>query len=153
MNASPRLFVMSRLGTFRTGLLACVCGAGLLGGCAVSNPFVTAKVDPTSPIAAQVATAARARTTYPTFADIPPVPADVRPLPAFGRAADELEVAGAQLTRDTAPSTWTLTGTEAFAGRARDMAGPEGEIASTTADTEAFAKAQRARATPPPPPR
>ena len=82
MNASPRLFVMSRLGTFRTGLLACVCGAGLLGGCAVSNPFVTAKVDPTSPIAAQVATAARAHAflrhrAYVTPDDIKAISLDV----------------------------------------------------------------------------
>lgn len=154
MNASPRLFVMSRLEPLRTSLLLCACGAAMLSGCAVSNPFATAAVDPASPIAAEVAAKARAGRAYPTFADIPPVPADVRPLPAFGRAAAELEVAGVELTRETAPGTWTLTGTEAFAGRARDIAGPEiTGPDSTTAATEAFAKAQRARATPPPPPR
>lgn len=154
MNASPRLFVMSRLEPLRTSLLVCACAAAMLGGCAISNPFVTASVDPASPIAAEVAAKARASRDYPTFADIPSVPSDVRPLPAFGRAADELEVAGVELVRETAPGTWTLTGTEAFAGRARDMAGPETTgPESTTAATEAFAKAQRARATPPPPPR
>ena len=153
MNASPRLFVMSRLEPLRTSLLVCAGGA-MLGGCAISNPFATAPVDPASPIAAEVAAKARAAGDYPTFAAIPPVPADVRPLPAFGRAADDLEAAGADLARETAPSTWTLTGTEAFAGRARDIAGPETTGPdSTTAATEAFAKAQRARATPPPPPR
>lgn len=126
----------------------------MVSGCAVSNPFATAAVDPASPIAAQVAAKARAGRTYPTFADIPSAPTDVRALPAFGRAANALEVAGADVIRETAPGTWTLTGTEAFAGRARDMAGPEITGAeSTTAATEAFAKAQRARATPPPPPR
>lgn len=154
MNASPRLFVMSRLKPLRTSLLVCVCGGAMLSGCAISNPFVTASVNPASPIAAEVAAKARAGHDYPTFADIPPVPTDVRPLPAFGRAAKDLEVAGAELARDTAPGTWTLTGTEAFAGRARDIAGPEATgPASTTAATEAFAKAQRARATPPPSPR
>lgn len=154
MNASPRLFVMSRLEPLRTSLLVCVCGAAMLSGCAISNPFVTATVNPASPIAAEVAAKARASHDYPTFADIPPVPADVRPLPAFGRAASDLQVAGAELVRDTAPSTWTLTGTDAFAGRARDIAGPEATGPdSTTAATEAFAKAQRARATPPPSPR
>lgn len=126
----------------------------MLGGCAVSNPFVTASVDPASPIAAEVAAKALASRDYPTFADIPPVPTDVRPLAAFGRAATELEQAGVDLARETAPGTWTLTGTEAFASRARDIAGPDMAGAeSTTAATEAFAKAQRARATPPPPPR
>lgn len=154
MNASPRLFVMSRLEPLRTSLLVCVCGGAMLSGCAISNPFATASVDPASPIAAEVAAKARASHDYPTFADIPPVPTDVRALPAFGRAATELEVAGADLTRETAPGTWTLTGTESFAGRARDIAGPEPTgPESTTAATEAFAKAQRARATPPPSPR
>ncbi|WP_340645255.1 hypothetical protein [Phenylobacterium sp.] len=145
---------MSRLESSRTSLLVCACAAAMLSGCAVANPFATAAVDPASPVAAEVAAKARASRNYPTFADIPPVPTDVRPLPAFGRAATAVEVAGADLMRETAPGTWTLTGTEAFAGRARDLAGPEiAGAESTTAATEAFAKAQRARATPPPPPR
>ncbi|MBP7817728.1 MAG: hypothetical protein KA085_16530 [Phenylobacterium sp.] len=145
---------MSRLEPLRTSLLVCVCGGAMVSGCAVSNPFATAAVDPGSPVAAEVSAKARASNVYPTFASIPPVPSDVRALPAFGRAANELEAAGAELIAETAPGTWTLTGTEAFAGRARDIAGPGiTGPESTTAATEAFAKAQRARATPPPPPR
>ena len=154
MNASPRLFVMSRRLPAAGPVWAVVCVATLLSGCATSSPFTTGAVDPSSPIAADLAARAAVPGPYPTFAGIPAMPSDVRPLPAFGQAATSLEMAGIQLTRDTRPETWTITGTEAFAGRARDLAGPAvNGMASTTAATEAFAKAQRARATPPPPPR
>ena len=70
------------------------------------------------------------------------------------KAADQLEVAAAKVERNTAPNTWTLSGTERFVTRARSQAGPDiGVEASTTPSSEAFAKELRERATPPPPPR
>ncbi|HEX5380588.1 MAG TPA: hypothetical protein VFW47_18570 [Phenylobacterium sp.] len=91
---------------------------------------------------------------FPTFAGIPAYPKDQRPLKAWGPAARQIERAGDQLVAATAPGTWTLTGTEAFAAETLRHAGPAfaaGE--STTAETEAFARDQRKRATPPPPPK
>ncbi len=149
MNALLRLFVNRPAARG----LACVCGAALLSGCATS-PFATAQVDPASPVAAEVARMARATTDYPSFSEIPPLPADQRPLREFGRAADQLEMASSKLERETAPGTWTLSGTERFVSRAQAQVAPGGDSdASTTAASEAFARQIRERATPPPLPR
>lgn len=154
MNAPLRLFACSSLGASARGLLACAATAVLLTGC-MSNPFAEAKVDPNSAVAEDVARMARESHTYPSFADIPPPPAGQRPIASWGKAADQLEVAGAQLERNTAPNTWTLGGTDRFVARARAQAGPDIETggASTTPSSEAFAKELRERATPPPSPR
>jgi len=90
---------------------------------------------------------------FPTFAQIPPEPTDVRPVRAWGPAANQVEMAAAQLMSDTAPSTWTLSGTDNFVAVARSQAGPAPAAESTTAATEAYAKELRKRATPPPPPK
>jgi len=121
----------------------------LLSACV--NPFTEAKVDPNSPIAAEVAKVAHTHRAYPTFASIPPAPKDVRPPQQYGREAQATEGARADLDAKTAPETWSLTGTEGFAASAQSEAGPE--AAPTGAgDTAAFANTQRKRATPPPPP-
>lgn len=124
-----------------------VCAA--LGGC-VGNPFEDAKVDPRSPVAAEVAKSVRPDAAYPTFASIPPIPKDVRPHRQYGKAAAKIEQTRAELERATADDTWTLNNTETFAAGARSAAGPE-LAPGTQADTEAFAKDLRKRATPPPP--
>jgi hypothetical protein len=154
MNAPLRLFVNLSLKAPAPRWLACVCGAALLAGCGTSNPFATAGVDPASPVAADVEKMAHADKTFPTFADIPNIPTDQRPLRQWGGDADQLELAGAKLVRETAPNTWTLNDTQAFATRGRSQAGPalQGDTSSTAA-TEAFARQIRERATPPPPPR
>ena len=153
MNAPLRLFAFSSARTPVRGVLACVGVAALLGGC-VANPFAEAQVDPNSPVAEDVARMARETRDYPQFADIPPMPADQRPVAQWGKAADQLEVAAAKVDRETAPNTWTLSGTERFVARARASAGPDIDAStSTTPSTEAFAKELRERATPPPSPR
>ncbi len=151
MNASVRLFVNARRNGMAARLLACAGAAALLCGC-VGNPFKDAKVDPRSPVAAEVAKAARANKDYPSFSEIPAKPTDVRPLRMFGQAAEEVELARARLERETAPETWTLSNTEGFAASARTAAGPELPPADPR-DTEAFADELRNRATPPPPPK
>ncbi|HEY8004326.1 MAG TPA: hypothetical protein VIE16_08865 [Phenylobacterium sp.] len=132
-------------------LLASAGACALLAAC-VGNPFEDAKVDPRSPVAGEVAKAVRPDAAYPTFASIPPVPKDVRPHRQYGQAADTIEQARTDLEHATADNTWTLNDTEAFAARARADAGPD-LGAPQASDTEAFAKAQRKRATPPPPPK
>jgi hypothetical protein len=152
MNAPLRHFAHSSLRSPVRGALACVGMAALLSGCA-GNPFTRAAVDPSSPVAAEVEQMARRTGPFPTFADIPPVPTDQRPLAEWGVAANKLVVAAAQLERDTAPNTWTLEGTERFAARARQEAGPALDPGASRAATEAFARELRERATPPPLPR
>ncbi|MFC3070109.1 hypothetical protein [Phenylobacterium soli] len=130
-----------------------IAGAGacaVLGGCA-GNPFQDAKVDPASPVAAEVAKVAHANRAYPTFASIPPAPKDVRPAGQYGRQAKAVEQERAQLEQDTAPQTWSLGGTEGFAAQARREAGSEA-APQESGEAAAFANSQRKRATPPPPP-
>jgi len=135
-------------------LLGCVGLALLAGACVSANPFATAPVDPNSPIAAGVAKSARVNRAYPKFSDIPSVPTDIRPLRAWGKTAGETEAARDRLEAETGPETWSLSGTEAFAADAQAAAGrEEAPSAAEQADTEAFARALRERATPPPPPR
>jgi hypothetical protein len=154
MNASLRLFVTDPLALrrLRVGAAAgCLVLAAGLSGCA-SNPFTPSKLDHSSAAAGQITTLTNASKAYPSFADIPPAPADVRPDRAWGKAAAEIEADGQALAAATAPGSWSLSGTDTFASRAQAAAGPSVE-GSTTAATEAFAKQARQRATPPPPPK
>ena len=146
MNASRPLFPII---TDRIKPLAVISGCLLLGAC-VGNPFKDAAVDPASPVAADVARLTRGDAAFPTFADIPKAPKDVRPLANFGRDAQAMLRAGAALERDTAPETWTLKATDDFVEKARRDAGPQIEPPKP-GDAEAFARELRERATPPPP--
>ena len=129
--------------------ISLLAGCALLAGC-VGNPFQDAKIDPASPVAADVARITRQPTKPPTFAGIPKPPTDIRPLAQYGRDARSIVVAGDALERATAPGTWTLQGTDDFATKARQDAGPQIEPPKP-GDAEAFARALRERATPPPP--
>jgi hypothetical protein len=134
-----------------TGAKACVvlAGCGLLAGC-IGNPFRDAKIDPASPVATEVAQLTRQPAKSPTFASIPNPPKDVRPAAQYGRDVKRVLAAGDALERATAPETWTLQGTEAFAETARKQAGPAVEPPKA-GQADAFAREQRERATPPPP--
>jgi hypothetical protein len=152
MNDSARLFVNACQFGRASRPLAAAALAALVSGC-ISNPFADAKVDPASPIAAEVAKAAHVNEDYPSFSEIPAVPTDLRPVRMYGQAVRDLQRAGDQLVQATAPGTWTLTGdTEAFAGGAREQVGPTLAPADPAA-TEAYVKELRRRATPPPPPK
>ncbi|MDZ4373194.1 MAG: hypothetical protein U1C74_17465 [Phenylobacterium sp.] len=121
----------------------------MLSGC-VSTAFVDAKIDPSSPVAADVAKMSRGEGRFPTFADIPRPPKDLRPVAQYGEDANAVLAAGEALVQATAPGTWTLDGTDTFADRAREAAGPQ--IAPPNpGDAEAFARELRERAKPPPP--
>jgi len=128
---------------------ACVV-VSALAGCA-ANPFATAKIDPASPAAADVAKAADRKGPYPRFADIPPMPSDVRAPMAYGHAAAKIETARDELERATAPGTWALNDSLGFAASATARAGSDtAPGAQDTAASEALAKRLRDRATPPP---
>jgi hypothetical protein len=154
MKAPVRLFANALHAGIAARLLACAGACVLTSGC-VHYGLSDTTIDPQSPIAADAAKMARANQTFPKFAQIPPVPKDVRPVAAYGVAAAETTKTRDEIIRATEPNTWTLPGdqaTDAFAGKARTAAGPE--IApSDPAVTEAFARELRRRATPPPPPK
>lgn len=129
---------------------AALVGAGaVVAGC-TGVPFTDAKIDPASPVAADVARMTRQDAKFPTFAGIPPKPKDLRPVAQYGADARSVLAAGDAVVTATAPSTWTLQGTEAFAERGRADAGPQIEPPKP-GDAEAFARELRERATPPPP--
>ncbi|MBA3811117.1 MAG: hypothetical protein H0X27_05635 [Caulobacteraceae bacterium] len=87
---------------------------------------------------------------YPTFCSIPSAPTDVRGAAAFKAEVVATRMAGARLVRSTAPDTFSVAGTEAFAAGARADAAPPPPITTPSqSDTAAFVKASRARATPP----
>jgi len=130
-------------------LLGSAAACALLSAC-VGNPFEDAKVDPRSPIAAEVPKLVKADAPYPTFAAVPPKPTDVPPPRQIGVAVRAVDQAAAQLEKATADNTWTLQNTDTFATEARTAAGPD-LGAPQTADTKALVAAQRKRATPPPP--
>ena len=151
MEVRSSLFVNVRRGGVAAQLLASAGACAMLAAC-VGNPFKDAKVDPRSPIAAEVARSVKSDAPYPTFASIPPVPKDVRPHKQYGQAADQVEKAKSDVVSATADNTWTLGASETFAEEARSAAGPE-LAPSEQPDTEAFANDLRKRATPPPPPK
>lgn len=133
------------------GLLAGGGACALITGC-VGNPFANAKVDPSSPVAAEVARVANTERPYPTFASIPSAPKDLRAPRQYGRAASAVEAARNDLEQKTAPDTWSLKDTEAFAEDARKVAGNEAAPRASRESAD-FAAKQRKRATPPPPPK
>jgi hypothetical protein len=150
MHSRSSLFVNVRPRRQAARLVAGAAACTLLCGC-VGNPFEDAKVDPRSPIAAEVAKSVHADAAYPTFKSIPPIPKDVRPHRQYGQQAAQIEKDAGTLRAETADSTWTLTDSEAFAAKAREDAGPL-PAPIEPGGTEAFARDQKARATPPPPP-
>jgi hypothetical protein len=143
----PPFLVFGRAGLFAGAMVGCV----MLSGC-VGDPFKEARVDPASPVAPDVVrmTSASAKAPFPSFRSIPAASKDGRPIALYGRAAHQLELAGAELVRATAPGTWTLQNSEAFAEDARRNVGPELPPVSPGATDEEL-KRLRERATPPPP--
>ena len=142
------------------GRLALLIGAGLtLAACAAVQEFepgANASIDPASPAAAEVAKRAEEARPWPTFADIPPLPEDVRDSAAWKSAVQDQEAEGLYTARNAAEETWSLTATEAFAAEQRAKVAEVDVHAPTDAEiaeSEAYARALRARATPPPPPR
>jgi hypothetical protein len=153
MNGDARTF-------WKTGRLALLAGAAtVLTACAgitVAEPGSAAQVDPGSPAAAAVAKGAAESGPWPTFAGIPQVPGDIRSSASWREAIADQEAEGLYTARNAAPETWSLTATEAFEANARQEANPLGLHAPTAAEmaeSEAFARSLRKRATPPPSPR
>lgn len=148
MNAPDRNFMNAAKSSKAAWILGASIACALLSGCAF--PIASVKVDANSPIAPEVAKLASADKDYPSFQEIPAKPTDLPPPRIFGERASEVVAARDRLEVATAPNTWTLGNTGNFQARAQADAGPA-LGPPTNADTEAFAKAVRKRATPPPP--
>ena len=126
-----------------------------LGGCntlAKNNYFLPGGVDQSSAVAGRVGAAEQSQGAFPTFADIPPIPNDVRPLSAWRASIGETMGEKAAAEAELARHPWTLSGTEAFAEAARAEIPPAEAVPPTdaTAQAEAFAASIRGRANQPP---
>jgi hypothetical protein len=135
--------------------IICVAACAPAGACvsaAKLNPLAFGGVDQTSAVAADVEAAERSPGPYPRFSKLPPPPKDVRPAIAWRSAvADELALK-AKTEHETAAIPFTLGDTDAWAANARSRVSADqahGAPADTAEQTEAFAAAERARATPP----
>jgi hypothetical protein len=132
-------------------LLVCGAAASL---CACQLPsqvagFRTAAVDPASPVYQDVMKATQNPGPYPTFAAIPKLPTDVRPVPAWATAVASLKADRATLESDVVDMPPAPTDTESFAATARsEVQAPAAE--TTPEQTAADAQSLKARATPPP---
>ncbi len=143
----------------RAGLLALMAGGA--SACAEAgklNPLALGRIEPSSPVAADIETARRTPGPYPSFSRIPPAPTDVRPARAWRAAAYDAWGLKRRTEAEAAAIPFVLTVGEAEAWAEVERAKiPAAEMAAPTADasdqSEAFAAAERARATPPPPPK
>jgi hypothetical protein len=105
----------------------------------------------TSPAALAQSPSSGAAPPYPTFAEVPPAPTDVRSLDAWRASVMAIRGAGTDLTTAVAQEPWTLNDTEGWVARARAEDTPPPPITTPSEDdTAAFAAAMRERATPPP---
>ncbi len=145
---------------WRAGRLALLAGAAMTLSACVSidafEPGAGAAIDPTSSAASAVAAAVADPGPWPTFADIPEIPADLRSAGAWRDAVADQEADGLFTRRNAAEETWSLTATEAFAADLRARVASVEVHAPTDAEmaeSDAYARALRARATPPPLPR
>jgi hypothetical protein len=127
-------------------------GAGFAAPTA-AQPTLNAPPMHPNPLTQQAIIEASRNAPFPTFAQVPPLPTDVRSIAAWKESVTSLKAKGAQLTERVASEPWTLSGdTEAWAAGKRAAAEPPSPVTtpSSQADTEAFAAAMRARAMPPP---
>ena len=145
--------------TLAARLGACVGLCAALGACA-SMPAVNALtpggVDPHSSVAAEVAAAIQAPGPYPKFSQIPAMPKDVRPDTEWRQDVISVWSAKRQLDAEARALKFTLTNSEGWAAAERakiDPADAAPPPLDATLDAETFAAEQRARATPPPPPK
>jgi hypothetical protein len=114
--------------------------AAVAVGCASAAPNTTT---------ADAINAAEKPAPLPTFASIPPAPKDIRAFDDWRAAVAEIKGVGGRINAEAAAEPWTLAATADWADTQRAQAAPPPPM-PTSGDTDAFVKAMRARATPPP---
>ena len=151
----------TRVSTLHLARLAVLFGAAAgLAGCAEPARILgmsTLPVDSSSPVAKDVIYASQHPGPYPHFAEIPKTPTDIRPVSAWRTAVVDLQHRQATLVAQVAALPPAPTDTEAFAAAQRLRATPPPLVTAPAPDAEeqarAYAEALRKRATPPPSPR
>jgi hypothetical protein len=126
-------------------------GAGFAAPAAAQPTLSPPPVHP-NPVTENAIAEAGKSAPYPTFAQIPPLPTDVRSMAAWKASVLKIKGDGAQLAAAASAEPWTLGDTDGWAAGERAKAAPPPAVttSSSQADTEAFAAAMRARAMPPP---
>ena len=133
---------MTRPRPARSGLALALTASALAPALALAQPTAL----PPGAIAA-----AEQPSPYPSFADVPQVPADVRAPDVWKVDVVATRLSGARLARQAERGPWTLSDTAGFAERARAEATPPAPLTtSSQAETEALVKAMQARAIRPP---
>ena len=129
-------------------------GVGLAGCGVTRTAFGPLQYDKSSPAAPAIASTDVSNQPYPTFAQAPSQPDDVRPIAAWNRNILDMIAARRQLDAFPVAYPQTFYGAEAFAQQARIDATPPPPPAGASAETSAaLAKDTRERATPPSPAR
>lgn len=130
-------------------------GVGLLVSASASLSLAAPRAAgvPPSLFPPDLVAAARDVRAYPTFCSIPPTPTGVRQPATFKAAVFDTRFAGARLVHQTAPSTFSLGDTDAYAAAGRAEAAPPPPMTAPADAAEDFAKAARDRAKPPKRPR
>jgi hypothetical protein len=133
-------------------IFASAAALAAMGGAVAVHAAAPMSAATPSPVTTEAIAEARKPAAWPSLASVPPAPTDVRSLKAWKAAVLTTRAEGAELARQAAAEPWTLHDSEAWANEERDAAIPPPQIttASSEADTEAYAAALRARATPPP---
>ncbi len=148
-----------RLGALKASRLAILAGAAIgMAGCVLPKSLTGPSklpVDATSPVAQEVIKASKTPGPYPTFAEIPPLPTDVRPPSAYAAAVADVREERQTLNAQAGALPPPPTDTESYASRGRSLTEGAGEPAPSDAQqqTEAYANSLRERATPPPAPK
>ncbi|MFI4973974.1 MAG: hypothetical protein ACHP84_05495 [Caulobacterales bacterium] len=121
-------------------------------GAAAGSVLAATPATPAAALAPDIVAAAhRPAAAYPTFSDIPPAPEDIRSVGAWKRAVTAIKNDGYQLHAQAASEPWTLADTEGWAGKMQEIAkAPPPLTTPSDGESEAYAAALRARATPPP---
>ncbi|MDO9335414.1 MAG: hypothetical protein EON95_12410 [Caulobacteraceae bacterium] len=120
------------------------------------RPFDAVAVNPTSPAKADIEAVLASPGDFPTFASIPVAPTDLPSPEAMKAEVEDQTTEGLYVTNSTAPETWDLDASDAFAARAMSDANVGGIRPPTDAEiaeSAAFAAAARARAKAPPKPK
>jgi hypothetical protein len=135
-------------------LVACaaLAAAAALAGC-VTATSKAAQVDQSSPAAAEIAKLPQTLGPYPRWSDFPRGPQPTPPPSEIASRVAGLQTAQADLLSSASRIRWTLSGTAEFAANARAQVNPALATpapADEATQVEAYVKALRERATPPP---
>jgi len=132
-----------------TRLSAAIAASAILSA---SCAWAGGVASPSAPLPEDIAGKPAKVRRFPTFCEIPPRPTNVRSGKAFRQAVVAIRLAGVHLVAQTAPGTFSLDDTDGFASAARAEATPPPPMSPLDVQqTEDFSKQARALAIPPSP--